>query len=63
VAAGQVWLAPERDDRAELSWRAGDGRWRHIGARPPAGAEIVAPTTEDGYLVLSGAAGRTGGDR
>ena len=61
VAAGQVWLAPERDDRAELAWRAGDGRWRHIGPKPPPGAELVAPTAEDGYLVLSGANGR-GGD-
>jgi len=58
LATGRVWLAPERDATAELSWRAGDGSWRHIGARPPATAEIVAPTAEDGYLVLSGAAGR-----
>jgi ABC-2 type transport system ATP-binding protein len=57
LARGRVWLAPDRDARAALSWRAGDGRWRHIGPAP-AGAEIVAPTAEDGYLVLSGAAGR-----
>jgi len=56
LATGRVWLAPDRDPAAELSWRAGDGRWRHVGAAPP-GAEIVAPTAEDGYLVLSGAAG------
>ena len=61
LAAGQVWLAADRDAAAELSWRAGDGRWRHIGAAPPSGAEIVTPTAEDGYLVLSGAAGRDGG--
>ena len=55
-----MWLAAERDAAAELSWRAGDGRWRHIGRAAAAGAEIVAPTAEDGYLVLSGAAGADG---
>jgi ABC-2 type transport system ATP-binding protein len=63
LASGLVWIAPVRDDSAELSWRAGDGRWRHIGAAPPPGAEIVAPTAEDGYLVLAGTAGRDGGDQ
>jgi ABC-2 type transport system ATP-binding protein len=57
LAAGRVWLAPDRAAAAELSWRAGDGRWRHIGTTPPPAAELVAPTAEDGYLVLSGAAG------
>jgi ABC-2 type transport system ATP-binding protein len=57
IAAGQVWAADERDGRAHLSWRGGDGRWRHIGDKPPAGAEQVAPTVEDGYLLLSHAAG------
>jgi ABC-2 type transport system ATP-binding protein len=52
-----VWAAGERDDRAHLSWRGGDNRWRHIGDSPPAGAELVAPTVEDGYLLLSHAAG------
>jgi ABC-2 type transport system ATP-binding protein len=62
LATGQVWLAPDRDPAAALSWRAGDGRWRHIGTAPP-DAETVAPTAEDGYLVLSGAAGRDGAHR
>jgi len=57
AAAGRVWAADGRDDRAHLSWRGGDGRWRHIGDAPPAGAELVAPTVEDGYLMLSHAAG------
>jgi ABC-2 type transport system ATP-binding protein len=61
LAAGRVWLASGRDDRAELSWRAGDGRWRHIGHEPPPGAEPVPPTAEDGYLLLSGAVGRDEG--
>jgi len=60
LADGRVWLAADRDADAELSWRAGDGRWRHIGTAPPSRAEIVAPTAEDGYLVLSGATGRNG---
>jgi ABC-2 type transport system ATP-binding protein len=62
LAAGRVWLAEGRDAFADLSWRAGDGRWRHIGTAPPEG-EIVPPTAEDGYLVLSGAAGRGGVDQ
>jgi ABC-2 type transport system ATP-binding protein len=57
IAAGQVWAAGARDARAHLSWRGGDNRWRHIGDRPPAGAELVTPTVEDGYLLLSHAAG------
>lgn len=57
TAAGRVWAADRRDTRADLSWRGGDNRWRHIGEHPPAGAEPVAPTAEDGYLLLSNAAG------
>jgi ABC-2 type transport system ATP-binding protein len=57
TAAGQVWVTDERDASAHLSWRGGDGRWRHIGTQPPGGAELVAPTVEDGYLLLSHAAG------
>jgi ABC-2 type transport system ATP-binding protein len=57
TAAGRVWAAGERDDSAHLSWRGGDNRWRHIGDHPPAGAELVSPTVEDGYLMLSHAAG------
>ena len=50
LAAGRVWLAGERDARAELAWVTGEGRVRHIG-EPPAGAHLVEPTVEDGYLV------------
>jgi ABC-2 type transport system ATP-binding protein len=53
TAAGRVWTADERDSRAHLSWRGGDGRWRHIGDHQPTAAELVAPTVEDGYLLLS----------
>src|SRR5215831_14582232 len=30
AAGGQVWSADDRDHRAHLSWRGGDGRWRHV---------------------------------
>ncbi len=53
IAEGRVWLAAERDLRAELAWITGEGRVRHIGD-PPAGAHLVEPTVEDGYLVLAG---------
>jgi ABC-2 type transport system ATP-binding protein len=57
TAAGRVWGADERDPHAHLSWRGGDNRWRHIGDEVPDGAELVTPTVEDGYLLLSHAAG------
>ena len=53
VAAGKVWLAEEREVQARLSWRTGEGLHRHIG-NPPPGAQLVAPTVEDGYLLLIG---------
>jgi ABC-2 type transport system ATP-binding protein len=53
LAQGKVWLAGERAAGARLSWRTGDGAFRHIG-QPPAGADLVAPTIEDGYLLLLG---------
>ena len=49
----RVWLAAERDPGADLAWITGEGRVRHIG-EPPAGAHLVEPTVEDGYLVLAG---------
>lgn len=52
-AKGRVWVSDEPDSRAELSWRAGDGRFRHIGD-PPAGAELIAATLEDAYLLEVG---------
>jgi ABC-2 type transport system ATP-binding protein len=53
TAAGHVWTADQRDQQAFLSWRGGEGRWRHLGQRPPAGAEVTAATVEEGYLLLS----------
>jgi ABC-2 type transport system ATP-binding protein len=57
LAAGRVWTVDRRDERAYLSWRGPDNRWRHIGAMPPVGVEVVPPTVEDGYLQLCYAAG------
>ena len=53
LARGRVWLADEPAAEAKLSWRTADGRHRHVGAAP-AGAELLAPTLEDGYLTLLG---------
>jgi ABC-2 type transport system ATP-binding protein len=53
VATGRVWLAPERSPTARLSWRTPEGAHRNIG-EAPAGANLVAPTLEDGYLLLVG---------
>ena len=58
LAEGRVWLADERDPRAELAWVTAEGRVRHVG-EPPAGAEAVEPTVEDGYLLLASAAGQS----
>jgi ABC-2 type transport system ATP-binding protein len=55
LARDRVWLATDRDPRAQLAWVTGDGKVRHVG-EPPAGAELVEPTVEDGYLLLAGRA-------
>jgi ABC-2 type transport system ATP-binding protein len=57
LAAGRVWLAERVDHTARMSWRTADGRHRHVG-EPPAGAELIAPTVHDGYLLLGGASSR-----
>jgi ABC-2 type transport system ATP-binding protein len=54
-AAGRTWVQdalPPPDVRA--SWRRADGRHRCLG-NPPPGAELVAPTLEDGYLLVASA--------
>jgi ABC-2 type transport system ATP-binding protein len=48
-----VWLSPERAAEARLSWRTGQGLHRNIGSAP-AGAQLVDPGVEDGYLLLLG---------
>jgi ABC-2 type transport system ATP-binding protein len=53
VADGRVWLADDRAAEARLSWRTADGAHRNIG-EAPSDADLVAPTLEDGYLLLVG---------
>jgi ABC-2 type transport system ATP-binding protein len=53
VARDRVWLSDTRTDDAELSWLTGDGRHRHVGRTPPPLVQLVAPTLEDGYLLLA----------
>ena len=55
IADGHVWLADHVDPSALVSWRTPEGRHRHVGAAP-AGAELIAPTVQDGYLLLGGGA-------
>lgn len=52
-ASGRVWLDATRDDRALVSWRTGDGRYRHIG-EPPPGVELTTETLDDAYLLMVG---------
>ena len=55
MAAGRVWLADRPQAGTHLSWRTGTGQHRMVGD-PPAGAHLVPPTLEDGYLLLVGRA-------
>ncbi len=61
LAEGRVWVADAPHAGARLSWRMGTGQHRVLG-EPPAGAELVAPTIEDGYLLLVGRAAETTGE-
>ena len=54
LASGRVWLSTERDPAARLAWITAEGRIRHIG-EPPTGVDLVEPTVEDAYLLLTGA--------
>ncbi|SHN44388.1 ATP-binding cassette domain-containing protein [Cryptosporangium aurantiacum] len=51
LADGRVWTSDARAPGALASWRTGTGMFRHVGD-PPVGAELLAPTLEDGYLTL-----------
>jgi ABC-2 type transport system ATP-binding protein len=53
TARGRVWTTGAPVAEAILSWRSGDGRYRHIG-EPPSGAAPVEPTIDDAYLLLVG---------
>jgi ABC-2 type transport system ATP-binding protein len=56
LAAGRVWLTDERPPNGAMVWRTAEGRYRGVGD-PPAGAQDIAPTVEDGYLTLVGRSG------
>jgi ABC-2 type transport system ATP-binding protein len=53
LARDRVWVAAERDPRAQLAWVTAEGLVRHVGD-PPVAARFVEPTVEDGYLLLTG---------
>lgn len=55
TATGRVWIDETADTRAALSWRTGDGTYRHIGD-PPNGVSLVAATIDDAYLLIVQAA-------
>ena len=61
LATGRVWLSDRPDEAAQLSWRTGTGQHRMLGDPPP-GADLVAPTLEDGYLLLVGRAAKPAGE-
>jgi ABC-2 type transport system ATP-binding protein len=52
LADGQVWSSPEEGQGAFASWRTETGAYRVLGERPSPAAEAVAPTVEDGYLLV-----------
>lgn len=52
LASGRVWEDDAQDPRAVRSWTTPTGTYRHLGD-PPAGAQVVAPTLDDGYLLLA----------
>jgi ABC-2 type transport system ATP-binding protein len=52
-AEGRVWSSAERAPGALAGWRTGTGEFRNLGD-PPAGARLVEPTIEDGYLLTLG---------
>ena len=57
LGAGRVWMGDRPHVHTQLSWRTGTGQHRMLGD-PPAGADLVVPTLEDGYLLLVGRAAK-----
>ena len=57
MARGRVWTSPARADGALAVWRTGNGDYHNIGD-PPAGARLVDPSIEDGYLTVIDAVSR-----
>ena len=52
VAAGRVWIDREAGPGAVHSWYTAGGSMRCVGT-PPGGAQLVEPTLDDGYLLLT----------
>src|SRR5207342_1160149 len=52
LADGRGWEDDTQDPPAIRSWLTAEGTYRHLGD-PPAGAQLVAPTLDDGYLLLA----------
>ncbi|MEM7272849.1 MAG: ATP-binding cassette domain-containing protein [Actinomycetota bacterium] len=52
TAAGRTWIQEVPPGPVRASWRLADGRYRCLG-QPPPGVTPVAPTLEDGYLLLT----------
>ncbi|MGH2716705.1 MAG: ATP-binding cassette domain-containing protein, partial [Thermoleophilaceae bacterium] len=55
-AADMVWSASEPVSGALACWRTESGLYRIIGGRPSIEALPVAPTVEDGYLLITSGA-------
>lgn len=51
LAVGQVWEDDRQDSNTIRSWPTSAGTYRHLG-RPPANAQMVEPSLDDGYLLL-----------
>jgi len=52
LADGLVWSSPEDGRGALASWRTETGAYRVLGPRPSPAAAPLAPTVEDGYLLV-----------
>jgi len=52
TARDRVWTSTEPEE-AVISWRTGEGLFRHIGDPPPESA-LVEPTIDDAYLLMAG---------
>jgi ABC-2 type transport system ATP-binding protein len=52
LADGRVWVDDEPHPAALRSWVTSDGEVRSIGT-PPSGVQLVEPTLDDGYLLLT----------
>jgi ABC-2 type transport system ATP-binding protein len=54
VADGHVWESETPDPAASVSRLTGEGHYRNLGV-PPGRADLVSPSLEDGYMLLTAA--------